>query len=99
MATKPQSDADTAVPSPELEREFLALVARHVTPGLAISTESTVAGDLGLDSLTIMELLAEVEDLYGVAIADERLPELRTVGDVLRVLAGELRARQGGADR
>ncbi|HEU4412069.1 MAG TPA: acyl carrier protein [Polyangiaceae bacterium] len=97
MAAEPERD-DPAAPTPELEREFLALVARHVPAGLEISTESTVAGDLGLDSLTIMELFAEVEERFGVAIADDRLMELRTVGDVLRLIAAELRAR-GGAPR
>ncbi len=88
-------DPHPAAPPPELEREFLALVSRHVPPGVTVSTESTVAGDLGLDSLTIMELIAEVEERFGVSIADERLLELRTVGDVLRVIDAEMRARGG----
>jgi acyl carrier protein len=97
MAAEPERDDPTA-PSPELEREFLALVARHVPAGLEVSTESTVTGDLGLDSLTVMELIAEVEERFGIAIADERLMEMRTVGDVLRLIASEIRAR-GGAPR
>lgn len=97
MAAKPERDPGPT-PSPELEREFLAMVTRHVPPGVEVTTASTVTGDLALDSLTIMELFAEVEERFGVAIADERLLELRTVGDVLRLVAGELRAR-GGAGR
>jgi acyl carrier protein len=94
MATEPERD-DPNAPSPELEREFMALVARHAPAGLEVTPESTVTGDLGLDSLTIMELIAEVEERFGIAIADERLMELRTVGDVLRLIAGEIRARGG----
>ena len=96
MPYQTERDPNPAAPLPEgLEREFLAMVARHVPPEVAVTTESTVTGDLGLDSLTIMELFAEVEDRFGVAIADERLLELRTVGEVLRLIASEMRARGG----
>jgi acyl carrier protein len=71
------------------------MVARHAPPDVVVTAESTVTGDLGLDSLTIMELFAEIEERFGVAIADDRLLELRTVGDVLRLLQAEVRARGG----
>ena len=46
-------------------------------------TENTnLAADLDMDSIGIAELVAEIEDRFKVIIPMERLPQLRTVGDV-----------------
>ena len=48
-------------------------------------TESTdIVSDLGADSLDVVELLMSLEDEYGVSIEDEKVAELKTVGDVVR---------------
>jgi acyl carrier protein len=48
-------------------------------------TETTdIVSDLGADSLDVVELLMSLEDEYGVSIEDEKVAELKTVGDVVR---------------
>jgi acyl carrier protein len=42
--------------------------------------------DLGLDSLMLVEILAMLEKEYGVLIPESEIPELRTIGDILRRL-------------
>ena len=52
-------------------------------------TESTdIVSDLGADSLDVVELLMSLEDEYGVSIEDEKVAELKTVGDVVRCVEG-----------
>jgi acyl carrier protein len=46
--------------------------------------------DLALDSLTVMEVVADTEDHFDILIPLNRLPEARTIGDFARLLA-ELR--------
>jgi len=42
--------------------------------------------DLGIDSLAVMEIVAEIEDRYGLTFPDEDLPGMRTVGDVISAI-------------
>ncbi len=53
--------------------EFLAQVLseKYDVPREAISPEATLT-ELGLDSLTIVELLFDVEDEFGIEIPEER---------------------------
>lgn len=52
-----------------------------------------LAEDLGLDSLTLMEIVILVEDVLTISIHNEELRQLRTLGDVRQFVAGKL----GGA--
>lgn len=42
--------------------------------------------DLGLDSLMLVQILELMEKEYGVHIPESEIPELRTIGDILRKL-------------
>ena len=54
-----------------------------------VTMEADLADDLGADSLAAVELSMALEDEFGVAIDDEDLPKLKTVGD----LANDISAR------
>ncbi len=51
-----------------------------------ITMESGIMGDLGADSLDILQLLMTIEDTFGVTVPDESLDEFNTVGDIVRFL-------------
>ena len=38
--------------------------------------------DLGLDSLTLMEIMIKVEDILRVTVSDQELRHFRTLGDI-----------------
>ena len=42
--------------------------------------------DLGLDSLTLMEIVIRLEDVLQISIRDDELRKLRTVGEVQRLI-------------
>ena len=48
--------------------------------------EASFIDDLGADSLDIVELIMEMEEAFGVEIADEELEKIRTVQDVVDFL-------------
>jgi acyl carrier protein len=48
--------------------------------------EAAFIDDLGADSLDIVELLMEMEEAFGVEIADEELEKIRTIKDVIDFL-------------
>lgn len=52
----------------------------------AVTLEATLSDDLGADSLDAVELNMALEDEFGVAIPDEELAKLKTVGDIVAYL-------------
>ena len=50
------------------------------------SAEASFIDDLGADSLDLVELIMEMEEIFDVQIADNELEKIRTIGDVLDYL-------------
>jgi acyl carrier protein len=48
--------------------------------------------ELGIDSLSMMQIVGEMETELGVMIPDEDLVEIRTVGDLVGKVEGRLSA-------
>ncbi len=76
-----------------VQGEVLDILRRHVPEQTEVVVASTITGDLGLDSLAVMEVIADVEDRFHVTIPDDALPEMRTVGDVVVALEAYLAKR------
>jgi acyl carrier protein len=55
-----------------------------------ITREVRIA-DLGIDSIGMMEIVGEVEDELDITIPDEKLSQLRTVGDIERVVLEQVK--------
>ena len=51
-----------------------------------VAIEATLTDDLGADSLASVELVMALEEAVGVSIADEDLPTVKTVGDIMEYL-------------
>lgn len=51
-----------------------------------ITLEAKIKGDLGADSLDILQLLMTMEEDYGIVIPDEELGTFETVGDIVNFL-------------
>jgi acyl carrier protein len=66
----------------------LAAVIAEVTgiDPVEVTIEKAFIDELGIDSLTAIEIAVRMEDLYGIRLQDEGLIGLRTVGDAVRFL-------------
>jgi acyl carrier protein len=53
---------------------------------IPITTETTFATDLELDSLSVMDMLAAIEDHFDVTVPLNILPDLETVGQVAEAI-------------
>ncbi|HKB57005.1 MAG TPA: phosphopantetheine-binding protein, partial [Lacunisphaera sp.] len=65
----------------------LGIIERYVEPDLRAKLKEAeddlrIIEDLGIDSLTMMEIVILVEDVLQMTINNEELRHLRTVGDV-----------------
>lgn len=66
----------------EILAEVTGLPAGDMTP------DQDLEHDFGFDSLTVVEIAVMVEQRLGVAVPDETLGQLRTIGDVARYVSG-----------
>lgn len=57
-----------------------------------VAPDDRLVEDLGAESIDIVTIVAVLEETYGVTVAEERLPHLRTVRD----LADEAARLHGG---
>jgi acyl carrier protein len=48
--------------------------------------EASFIDDLGADSLDLVELIMEMEENFGITIADNELDKIRTIQDAITVL-------------
>ena len=63
------------------------LLAKQLNVNVAnITDNSEIVKDLGADSLDVVELLMTLEDETGKSIPEEQVSELKTVGDVVKML-------------
>ncbi|HTL11283.1 MAG TPA: phosphopantetheine-binding protein [Bdellovibrionota bacterium] len=56
-------------------------------------TRETKFSSLGIDSVSMMEIIGEIEDELDITISDERLAQIQTVGDVENVVLARLNDR------
>jgi acyl carrier protein len=55
-------------------------------PQSKITLESNIVSDLGADSLDVVELLMTLEDNTGKTIPDDKVSDIKTVGDLVEML-------------
>lgn len=63
---------------------------------LASAVPETPLSSLGVDSLTMLEIILDLQDALDISIEDPELKHLRTIGDVNELLTAKA-AQRGGA--
>ncbi len=66
---------------------IVELIAPLNLKKIALTEDTTFAGDLELDSLTVMDLVAGIEDEWDIVLPLNMLPDLETVGQVADAVA------------
>jgi len=70
------------------------ILKKHIDGDRTIRPNDHIQNDLGLDSLGVMELVADIEDRFSVTIPNDVLSDIATVDDVAKALV-KLSAEQG----
>ncbi len=88
------ADGTSGRPAPD-RREIVGAVcaelAKHNTVGADLSEETDIAAELAIDSVTIMDLVFELEEQFDIAVPLNQMEDVRTVGqlaDLVASLAG-----------
>jgi acyl carrier protein len=76
----------------EILRGIEDVAQRHVGVARGLDPSLSLQVDLLLDSLQLMTLAVEVENRFRVRLDPEDEAQVRTVGDLVRVVGGKLAA-------
>ena len=71
---------------------FKTVAARIDKRPFETVTRESVITELGIDSLSMMQIVGEMETELGVMIPDEDLVEIRTVGDLVKKVEARVAA-------
>ena len=66
---------------------LMELIQPFNAKGIALGAGTSFSNDLELDSLTVMDLVANIEDDYDIILPMNLLPELETVGELADAVA------------
>ena len=50
---------------------------------VTLSLDTNITADLNIDSVAVLDLVMEVEDIYEVSLPVNQLSEIRTIGDLV----------------
>lgn len=69
-----------------VEEQLMGLLRKNLDADAPLSPETHLVGDLGLESIQVIEYLCEVEDHFDLAIDEGTLADVQTIGDLAAVI-------------
>lgn len=70
----------------EITEQIIEQLRKVVAPGIVIEPRSSIMGDLGLDSLTVMNFVMALEDTFDVSLPMDQIADIETVADLATAL-------------
>ncbi len=65
-----------------IEAGVILLLAHRVPADTKVTAETRIVGDLGLDSVAVLDFIQDVEDRFDLSIPLERVAEVQTIGEL-----------------
>lgn len=80
----------SAMTDDQIVAQIIGLIRKCVpdVQAAAISMDSRLVEDIGIDSLGAYELIMEAESLFHIEIADSQVDNVKTVADLVAILRG-----------
>ena len=78
----------------KLEQEIISVIAEEGAIDKSEITPDSNLYDLGIDSLSSLEILIALEVKYDITIAQNRLKNINSVREIIRVVSSELKKKQ-----
>jgi acyl carrier protein len=70
--------------------ELMKVFEQHAANSVTLTDGSHLVADLGIDSLGVMEVIGDLEDVFKLTISDDALREIGTIGDVMKAVEARL---------
>ena len=75
-----------------IEAQVLELLAHRVPADIKVTAQTKIAGDLGLDSVAVLDFILDVEDHFNISLPLDRVAEVQTIAELSHAIDGLKRA-------
>jgi len=82
-------------PPQEVRKVVLEVLGDFNKPGVILKEETHFTNDLNFDSLLVMEFISALEDRLDVSVPLNILPDIFTVGDLIKAIEKIFREEHG----
>jgi acyl carrier protein len=65
-----------------VENDIIRLLSEKVDPDLKLSPATNIVADTGLDSVSVMDFVFELEDEFGITVPMDRISDVKTVSEL-----------------
>jgi len=65
-----------------VESDIIRLLSEKVDPDLKLTRDTNIVADTGLDSVSVMDFVFELEDEFGITVSMDRISDVKTVGEL-----------------
>jgi len=75
----------------EIQEKLLDIISKHTDVDRAsVTPDSHLKFDLGLDSLDVAEIVYEIEETFGISIADDSTDKIQKISDTVDFIHDKL---------
>jgi acyl carrier protein len=79
-------DSNGGGPGRSMRDEIATIFEQVLGRPVAISDDTDIVEDLGMDSLGVMNFVMAIEDFYDLSIPLDRVAQIQTVADLIRAV-------------
>lgn len=77
----------------QIQEKFIDILAKHTAiDRSAVTPEKHLKFDLGLDSLDVAEMVFEMEEAFGITIADDSAEKIQKISDTIDFIYQQMHA-------
>jgi acyl carrier protein len=70
----------------DITEQLFELIRPYSEEPIVLSEQTSIIGDVGLDSMQVMELVMQIEDDFDVSVPLNILPDVNTIGEFAKHL-------------
>ncbi len=68
--------------------DIIRLLGEKIETDLALTAETNIVADTGLDSVSVMDFVFELEDEFGITVPLDSISDVKTVGQLTDAIYG-----------
>ncbi len=71
-----------------VEGDIIRLLGEKIESDLTLTADTNIVADTGLDSVSVMDFVFELEDEFGITVPLDRISDVKTVGQLTDAIYG-----------
>ncbi len=71
-----------------VESDIIRLLGEKIEVDLTLTADTNIVADTGLDSVSVMDFVFELEDEFGITVPLDRISDVKTVGQLTDAVYG-----------